>query len=56
MKGSALGLIGLGLVGSALAERFLHAGFSVHGYDIDAARMQEFGGVAQSALDVARTC
>ena len=30
-----LGLIGLGLVGSALAERFTNAGFEVIGCDVD---------------------
>lgn len=34
----AVGLIGLGLVGSALAERLLAAGFGVRGWDTDAAR------------------
>ncbi len=52
-----LGLIGLGLVGSALAERFEQAGFTVHGHDIDPVRMQSFSGVAQrSAFDVAKSC
>ena len=32
---NAVGLIGLGLVGSALAERFTSAGFELIGYDID---------------------
>ena len=33
-----IGLIGAGLMGSALAERLLAAGFSVLGFDLDAAR------------------
>jgi len=36
---NALGLIGLGLVGSALFERFEAAGFQVCGYDIDDAAL-----------------
>jgi 3-hydroxyisobutyrate dehydrogenase-like beta-hydroxyacid dehydrogenase len=31
----SVGLVGLGLVGSALAERLLNHGFKVVGYDID---------------------
>ena len=53
-----VGLIGLGLVGSALAERFLGAGFAVVGFDIDATRCDELrargGAVATSAVEVAR--
>ncbi len=30
-----IGLIGLGLMGSAMAERFLARGFEVLGFDID---------------------
>lgn len=36
-----IGLIGLGLLGSALAKRLLDAGFKVTGYDIDEARRRE---------------
>jgi 3-hydroxyisobutyrate dehydrogenase-like beta-hydroxyacid dehydrogenase len=57
---SALGLIGLGLVGSALAERFQTAGFVVHGHDIAPAPRLAFasrGGTAHStAIDVAKSC
>src|SRR5262245_49002732 len=55
-----VGLIGLGLVGSALAERFLAAGFVVVGHDLDAARQEEFRArgecarPAANAADVAR--
>jgi 3-hydroxyisobutyrate dehydrogenase-like beta-hydroxyacid dehydrogenase len=31
---ATVGVIGLGLLGSALAERFLHAGFAVAGFDV----------------------
>jgi len=40
MSKQTIGLIGLGLVGSALVERFLSAGFSVVGYDTDTDKMQ----------------
>ena len=33
-----IGLIGLGLVGEALAHRLIEAGYEVVGYDVDAAR------------------
>lgn len=59
-RGKTLGLIGLGLLGSALAERFLEAGFVVVGYDTNAERcrtLERLGGrVAASAVAVAREC
>lgn len=52
-----VGLIGLGLLGSALAERLLAAGFEIVGYDLDAAKgesLRAAGGVAvDSAAGVA---
>jgi 3-hydroxyisobutyrate dehydrogenase-like beta-hydroxyacid dehydrogenase len=55
-----LGLIGLGLLGSAMAKRFLGAGFAVVGYDvIDGCRagLRELGGEAvSSACEVAGRC
>jgi 3-hydroxyisobutyrate dehydrogenase-like beta-hydroxyacid dehydrogenase len=57
MVDTTVGMVGLGLVGSALAERFLGAGFSVVGFDLDAARCDELrargGTVAGSAAEVA---
>src|SRR5438105_14667611 len=54
-----IGLIGLGLLGSALAERLLGADFAVHGFDIDAGRrdnLERLGGTAlQSAPAVAES-
>ena len=47
-----LGLIGLGLVGSALRTRFLDSGFDVVGYDTDSSR----GPTAGSAAEVASAC
>ena len=51
---SPLGLIGVGLVGSALAERFLHAGWQVIGCDTSPERLRELtalGGQAASNAD-----
>jgi 3-hydroxyisobutyrate dehydrogenase-like beta-hydroxyacid dehydrogenase len=52
-----VGLIGLGLVGSALAERFSRAGHAVVGFDTDAARCDQLrsrgGTVAGSAAELA---
>jgi 3-hydroxyisobutyrate dehydrogenase-like beta-hydroxyacid dehydrogenase len=54
------GLIGLGLMGSALADRFLAAGHPVVGWDIDAERrtaLRERGGsVARDLQDVFGSC
>jgi 3-hydroxyisobutyrate dehydrogenase-like beta-hydroxyacid dehydrogenase len=53
-------MVGLGLLGTALAERFLGAGYAVQGFDIDPARREEFtelgGSQATSAGEVARGC
>ena len=55
-----IGVIGLGLLGTALAERLLHAGRQVVGFDLDAeavARLHALGGQpAASPADVARSC
>lgn len=45
-------MIGLGLLGSALADRFEQDGFAVTGYDADASRCRG----AQSAADIAQQC
>jgi len=42
-----IGIAGIGLMGSAIAQRLLGAGFAVAGYDVDAAkreRLKELGG------------
>jgi 3-hydroxyisobutyrate dehydrogenase-like beta-hydroxyacid dehydrogenase len=58
MSPNKVGLIGLGLVGSALAERLLDAGFAVLGHDLDSGRCEALrargGTVAASAAEVAR--
>ncbi len=56
----AVGLVGLGLMGSALAERLLASGHAVLGYDIDPARrdaLRKRGGRSAScAAAVAAAC
>ena len=58
MKKQSVGMLGLGIMGSAMAANLLRAGFTVIGYDPVAAcraRHRKAGGiVAASALDVAR--
>ncbi|MDQ3674398.1 MAG: NAD(P)-binding domain-containing protein, partial [Gemmatimonadota bacterium] len=58
--GEAVGLIGLGLVGSALAERLLGAGKRVVGWDLDpervAALRQRGGEGAEAGQDVFSVC
>jgi len=47
-----IGVIGLGDMGSGLAKNLIKAGFEVHGYDLDAKRLQAFqdmGGHAASS-------
>ncbi len=54
------GLIGLGFMGTALAERLRAADFALLGFDVDAAKMQRFtalgGETAASAAEVALRC
>ncbi len=60
MKPRSIGLIGLGLVGSALAERLRRAGFRVVGFDVDASRRRTFnklgGHAVESAAEVFAAC
>ncbi len=55
-----IGLIGIGLVGAALAERLLREGYSVHGYDIAEDRLnllETMGGIVHdSPRSVADQC
>jgi L-threonate 2-dehydrogenase len=52
-----IGVIGLGVMGSAMASHLVAAGFEVHGFDLDAdkaARFAELGGIPEpSTTDVA---
>jgi 3-hydroxyisobutyrate dehydrogenase-like beta-hydroxyacid dehydrogenase len=60
VKDMPLGLIGLGLLGSSLAERLLGGGFLVIGTDLDPGRRAELrrrGGVdLDHAIEVVRAC
>jgi 3-hydroxyisobutyrate dehydrogenase-like beta-hydroxyacid dehydrogenase len=60
MNDMPVGLIGLGLLGSAIAERLIAAGFQVLGFDIADGHRQTLaarGGVAAaSAAEVAQAC
>jgi 3-hydroxyisobutyrate dehydrogenase-like beta-hydroxyacid dehydrogenase len=57
---SPLGLIGIGLLGTVLAERLLAAGFAVVGHDLDPARLDAFrrtgGTPARDAAEILRRC
>jgi 3-hydroxyisobutyrate dehydrogenase-like beta-hydroxyacid dehydrogenase len=55
-----VGLVGLGLLGRALAQRLIGAGFTVCGYDLDPAKTAGLGALggrpAASVADVAKSC
>lgn len=55
-----VGVIGLGIMGSAISANLVRAGFEVHGYDVVAARRRALaaagGHPARSAGDVAALC
>ena len=57
-----VGVVGLGLLGSAISQRLLAStsGFSVHGFDLRpecGERLEQFGGVALNSVhDVFKTC
>ncbi len=57
---SRVGLIGVGLLGTALAERFLHSGRRVLGFDIDSQRLidlRSLGGESAESLEgIADAC
>ncbi len=57
---ASVGLIGLGLLGSALSERLLKSGFSVIGFDTDPGRREELatrgGKVANTLSGIALHC
>jgi 3-hydroxyisobutyrate dehydrogenase-like beta-hydroxyacid dehydrogenase len=56
MNTKRVGMIGLGLLGSALAERMLRAGYEIHGFDLSGERRSEFvalGGIEATPEQVA---
>ncbi len=44
-QGGPIGIVGLGLIGTSFAKRLIAAGFSVYGYDVDAARGSVLAGL-----------
>jgi len=48
---SPVGMIGLGLMGTALAARLIEAGMPVIGFDIDATKRKSFGGEAAASAE-----
>lgn len=60
MLKEAIGIVGLGLIGTALAKRLLSAGFAVHGFDIDSKRgdnLKKLGGESAASLAaLSETC
>lgn len=60
MQSRSVGIIGVGLMGTALAQRLTAAGFGVAGYDVDAsktAQITELGGKAAGSIaEIAREC
>ena len=55
-----IGIVGFGLMGSALAQRLIGAGYGVVGFDIDAEKLRSLGklggAAAASPAEVARQC
>ena len=49
---SPVGVIGLGLMGTALAARLIDAGTQVIGFDIDPAKRNSFGGEAAASVEI----
>jgi 3-hydroxyisobutyrate dehydrogenase-like beta-hydroxyacid dehydrogenase len=59
MSDATIGLVGVGLLGTALAERLLGAGLSVRGFDLMPDRLAELvrlGGEADQTLESLATC
>jgi 3-hydroxyisobutyrate dehydrogenase-like beta-hydroxyacid dehydrogenase len=60
MDSKAIGMIGLGIMGSAMSSNLLQAGFKVLGYDVLPQRRQEHrragGTLARNCKEVARRC
>jgi 3-hydroxyisobutyrate dehydrogenase-like beta-hydroxyacid dehydrogenase len=60
MAAETIGVVGVGLLGTAMAGRLTDAGFKVLGYDVNPAQLDALaaagGACAGSAADVARSC
>ncbi|MFZ3361351.1 MAG: NAD(P)-binding domain-containing protein, partial [Xanthobacteraceae bacterium] len=58
-RGTPVGVVGLGLMGEVYSRRLVAAGFTVVGFDIDAAknaRLADIGARGGSLDDIARDC
>lgn len=52
-----VGVIGLGVMGTAMSSHITKAGHQVHGFDTDPARFETFSGVAEASIaDVVAAC
>ena len=51
MNEQTIGFVGLGLMGSAMVNNLLAAGYEVIGYDIDASKMREAAAKGATAID-----
>ena len=60
MQSKAVGMIGLGIMGSAMSGNLIRAGFKVLGYDVLPRRRQDHrkagGSVARNCREVAKKC
>jgi putative dehydrogenase len=60
MQSRSVGIIGVGLMGAAFAQRLVAAGFGIAGYDVDAmkaAQITELGGKAATSIaEIVREC
>jgi 3-hydroxyisobutyrate dehydrogenase-like beta-hydroxyacid dehydrogenase len=60
MESNAIGMIGLGIMGSAMSSNLIRAGFKVFGYDVLPRRREEHrkagGSVAHNCSEVAKRC
>jgi 3-hydroxyisobutyrate dehydrogenase-like beta-hydroxyacid dehydrogenase len=60
MESKAIGMVGLGIMGSAMSANLIRAGFKVLGYDVLPKRRAELrkagGSVARNCREVARKC
>ena len=60
MDSKPIGMVGLGIMGSAMSSNLMRSGFKVNGYDVLPRRREEHrksgGSVARSCRDIAKGC